>query len=163
MSNVGTATSSPAADDGAGCRRVARSATRKSIRPPARARSGSGMPYLVRVLWPRIAANTSAKLETSVARTAMLRANLGSARSVIFAKGPTTLKGPSIRKRKVKIWSVGTGFVHGWLPVAPAAKAILLEDAKPIHTISATIRRNLADAPSLWVCADWPGPEGFLI
>lgn len=59
------------------------------------------------------------------------------------------MKGPSIRKRKVKIWSVGTGFVHGWLPVAPAAKAILLEDAKPIHTINATIRRNLADAPSL--------------
>src|SRR6516225_9090630 len=63
MFNVATATSSSAADDGADCRRVARSATRKSIRPPARARSGSGMPYLLRVLWPRTSANSSAKPE----------------------------------------------------------------------------------------------------
>jgi len=61
------------------------------------------MPYLLKVLWPRTAANSSAKVETSVARNAMRRANLGSARSAIFAKGPTTLNGPSIKKRKAKI------------------------------------------------------------
>src|SRR5262249_8409888 len=85
------------------------SATRKSIRPPARARSGSGMPYLLTVLWPRIAANTSAKLETSVARTAMLRANLGSARSVIFAKATNYLERSEHQKKKGKNLERGNG------------------------------------------------------
>src|SRR6516164_2802925 len=102
MFNVGTGTSSPDADDGADCKRVARSATRKSIRPPARARSGSGMPYLLKVLWPRTAANSSAKVETSVARNAMRRANLGSARSAIFCEGTNYLKRPEHQKKDGK-------------------------------------------------------------
>ena len=60
------------------------------------------MPYLLKVLWPRTAANSSAKVETSVARNAMRRANLGSARSAIFCEGTNYLKRPEHQKKEGK-------------------------------------------------------------
>ena len=74
--------------------------------PPAKARIGTGIPYLVRIISPRKEANKTARMEKNTARMTSCLMSLVSAPWVIFANGPMILNGPSMRKRKAKIWDI---------------------------------------------------------